>query len=70
MKNLIKIEVLPQMLDSDFHDVMDEAYKQVRIAEAAPEMLTLLDRLLLDGISAELLADTCHVLNKAKGLPK
>lgn len=39
---LIKIEVLPQQMGEGFDELMDEAYRQQRVALAAPDLLSAL----------------------------
>lgn len=46
MNNLIKVSIIPQPMDDNFNQVMDEAYKQQQIALAAPDLLAALERIM------------------------
>ena len=43
---LINVEVLPQQMGDGFDELMDEAYRQQRVALAAPDLLDALVKLL------------------------
>lgn len=42
---LINVEVLPQQMGDGFEELMDEAYRQQRIALAAPDLLAALEQI-------------------------
>lgn len=57
--SLIEIKIIPQPMDEEFNAKMDEAHRQQRVAQEAPNLLKALKGLLEqpDSVSWKLLAE-------------